>query len=145
MRKRVAVVLTAVLLLVVTLHGSAPRQTLASWADSEKGTGSFTAGAVGAPTGLHCTGNNSFAWTAPVGSAPVTGYYWTLTPNGLFTPSGSGTIAGTSITVSIGLLSIGSSTFEVQTVGTGSWVSNPALNPTGTINSISIFVSCSVP
>lgn len=141
-------VLGALCLLVAALRLSGP--TLASWKNSEYGTGAFTGAAANPPRNLSCTtdgvslGQVKFSWSAPtaVGSTH-TGYSWTVT--GASSSSGTVGKAVTTVTVSVSLLTLGTSTFRVRTTVTagGAWNSTTT---SGTIRAVSsVLVTCSVP
>ncbi len=73
----------AVLAVAVTLLVSPPRPTLASWSDSEKGTGSFSTYTVPKPTITGCTssnilgsGNVTIKWKYNSTSPTPTATFW---------------------------------------------------------------------
>ncbi|MDR6905953.1 hypothetical protein J2X63_001639 [Agromyces sp. 3263] len=123
-------------------------QTDAAWSDTEVGTGSFAAGSVTPVTTMTCTAGLlqpvTYNWTAPAGGLTRTGYRWTVTG----ALSGSGTLApaATSVTLSTGLLGLGSGTFSLYAVGPGGWESTAK---TGTLSFATVVLdvlsSCSVP
>lgn len=126
----------------------APAPTLASWTDSEYGTGSLTAGTVSPPTNLHCTAGllqpARFFWDLPSGGVTRTGFHWTVT-GGL---SGSGDLGPTVTTVELnsGLIGLGSGTFTLYAQGPGQWQSTTV---SGSLSLIKIILdvnsTCSVP
>lgn len=117
----------------------APAQTEAAWVDAEVVTGGFTAGEVKPATGLRCSGGLlqpvTFLWTPPASGLPRTGYRWTVTGS----LSGSGTLPATATSITLnnlGLLTLGSGTFSLYTVGPGGWESKtPA---TGSLFAVSL-------
>lgn len=117
----------------------------AAWTDRVHAKGTFTAGTVSPATALQCTvpslGSVRFTWTAPVGGVTRTGYSWTLT--GASNNSGTLAASATTVTVSVSLVTLGSSTFRVRATAAGGWTSTAA---TGTVNAVSaLLVNCSVP
>lgn len=125
-----------------------PATTEAAWADAEVASGALTAGTVTPVTQMTCTAGVlqpvTFTWTAPAGGLTRTGYRWTVT-GGL---SGSGTLAASATSVSLtrGLLGLGSGTFSLYAVGPGGWES---VAKTGTLGFVTVVLdvvsSCSVP
>lgn len=123
-----------------------PEPTAASWTDTEQASGSLTSGTVQPVTGLRCTGSGiaqpvSLTWSAPTAGLTVTGYSWTVT-GGL---NSSGTLAATATTLSLssGLLGVGTGTFSLRAQGPGGWQSVPR---TATIGfTTGLISSCSVP
>ncbi len=124
-------------------------QTDAAWSDTEVGTSSqLSAGTVAPVTQMTCTAGLlqpvTYSWTAPAGGLARTGYRWTVTG----ALSGSGTLAptATSVTLSTGLLGLGSGTFSLYAVGPGGWQSTAK---TGTLTFATVVLdvlsSCSVP
>lgn len=133
----------SVLALGATLAFAHTPQTLASWTDSEHTTGAFTAGSVSPPTSLACSAglltNVRFTWAAPASGLTPSGYIWT-------TFSHSESTTETSVTLSPGLLTLGTSTFSVVATS-GGWTSTPV---TGTLSvlgvlGIPVTTDCSVP
>ncbi|MCG5469260.1 hypothetical protein LADH09A_003168 [Micromonospora sp. LAH09] len=134
------------LVLAGTLVGlPRPPSTLASWTDSEYGTGSLQAGTVNPPTNLGCSAGlltpPTFTWTLPVGGLTRSGFTWSLT--GGF--SGGGTLGPTATTVTIpgALLGIGSGTFRLSANGPGGWTSTQVTGSVGMLTAVLYF--CSVP
>ncbi|WP_146145340.1 hypothetical protein [Microbacterium timonense] len=144
--RRVAAVvaLAGALCLVAT----PPAATEAAWADAENAGGAFTAGTVTPVTQMSCTSGLlqpvTFTWTAPSGGLTRTGYRWTVT-GGL---TGNGTLAAdaTSVSLTRGLLGLGSGTFSLYAVGPGGWES---VVKTGSLGFVTVVLdvvsSCSVP
>lgn len=119
-----------------------PSPTSAAWADTERSTGSLTAGTVSRVVTMTCavtTNRVTFSWTAPTGGLTRASYRWTLT-GGL---TGSGTLGATATTVNInGSLLIGTGTFSLYAVGPGGWES---VAKTGTATFVTgLLPSCSV-
>jgi hypothetical protein len=157
-RSRRIAVAGGLLLVLATVIVSAPDVTLASWSDTERGTGSMAAGTLNPPGTLSCSGGGllapvTFSWAAPAGGANViapTGYHWTLVSKALLGPTGSGDVLAPAQSVTIpsaAILAAGSSTFTVTATGPGGWTSAPG--PTGTMSVISVVLGllsgCSVP
>lgn len=129
----------------VAIALSPPHDTLASWSDTEYTRGSFTTGSVSAPTNLQCSAGllspPHFTWTAPVGGLTRSGYTWSL--SGAFTGGGTLGATATDVTVSGGLLSIGSGTFHLYANGPGGWKSTEVTGSLGIVTGLLYF--CSVP
>jgi hypothetical protein len=91
-------------------------------------------------TGLLVRAPVTFSWTPPVGGLARTSYRWTVTGS----LNGSGVLApnATSVSLSTGLLGLGSGTFSLFAVGPGGWESPPK---TGTLTFLTgLLSSCSV-
>ncbi|MDQ0866448.1 hypothetical protein [Arthrobacter globiformis] len=124
-RKRLAVV--GLLTVGAALVVAPPEPTTAAWTLPQGARGTFTAGTVMPPTSLTCSGglfkNATFSWGAPTeGLLPVSGYEWTLTPQG-GSPSGPNTTTDTSAPMPPEILNAGTSTFSLVAVGPGGWKS----------------------
>lgn len=151
MRARRRALVMAGVLAAIVLAGafSMPGATVAAWADQEVATTSpLTAGTVTPVTQMTCTAGLlqpvTFNWTAPAGGLPRTGYRWTVT--GAISGSGSLVAGATSVTLTTGLLGVGSGTFSLYSVGPGGWESSAK---TGSLTFISVVLdvnsTCSVP
>ncbi|WP_189045360.1 hypothetical protein [Micromonospora sonchi] len=122
-----------------------PQSTQASWTDTEYGLGSLQSGTVNPPTNLQCSAGllnpPTFTWNLPVGGLARSGFTWRL--SGPF--SGGGTLGpnATTVTVSGGLLSIGSGTFHLYANGPGGWTSTEVTGTVGIVTGLIYF--CSVP
>lgn len=141
-----SVVALAVMFCLAATH---PAATEAAWSDAEVGTtDDLHAGTVSPVVQMTCTAGLlqpvTFSWTAPTGGLPRTGYHWTAT-GGL---AGTGTLAAnaTSVTLTNGLIGIGSGTFSLYAVGPGGWESSAK---TGSLSFTTVLVNvnstCSVP
>lgn len=145
MRRRWILVAVGLLLSGTIAVLAPPLSTLASWTDTEYGAGSFDAGTVNPPTNLQCTASllnpPNFTWDLPVGGLPRSGFTWYL--SGAF--SGGGTLGptATNVTVSGGLLGIGTGTFHLYANGPGGWRSTEATGTVGMLTGLLYF--CSVP
>lgn len=149
-------VAAAVVVLAATILAVAPpphpQFTRAIWTDSEYGTSdTLTAGTVSPALNLSCglTGlllPVTYNWNPPSGGVTRTGYRWTATgPGG--SPSGTLVAGATTVTLSQGLLGIGSGTFTLWAQGPGSWESTPVSGSYSVIGILGLtaFSSCSVP
>lgn len=143
------VVLAAVILALAPLPR--PQFTRAVWVDSEFGSGSVTAGTVSPPLNLSCGSTGlllpvTYHWNLPSGGVTRTGYRWTATgPGG--SPSGTLVAGATTLTLSQGLLGIGSGTFTLWSQGPGNWESTPVSGSYSVIGVLGLTAlsSCSVP
>lgn len=145
MRRVPLVIAAAAALLVV--GGAAAQQVDASWVDSERASATFAATTMQPPAQLRCVQSGLLqpvvlAWDPPTSGAPVTGYRYTL---------GSGApvvlpASQTTVTLSGGLLALGSSTFSLYALGPGTWESSPVTaTVTRTTVIVNLSTSCSVP
>lgn len=131
-----AVALAGVLCFAV----AAPSSTEAAWTDKEVGSGGLTAGEVMPATALQCTGGGvlapvTFKWTPPTTGFNPTGYEWTVT--GSLTGSGVLPAGATSVTLSsLSVLTVGSGTFSLYSLGPGGWRSKTPV--TGSLFAISV-------
>jgi hypothetical protein len=126
--------------------------TEASWTTKEVGTGSVSAGTLGAPRTLSCSPvglvlQPTFSWVAPASGLTPAGYHWTVSTAG-GTVLESGDVTGTSVQLPVpGLLSLGTYTFTVYAEASpvpGGWTSTTG--PTGSYTLItSLLTLCSVP
>lgn len=138
---------TIALATVLCLTVATPISTEAAWTDTEVGrSDTLKAGTVTPVTGMTCHGGLLvapvvFSWPPPVGGLTRTSYRWTVTG----AISGSGTIASpsaTSVSLTTGLLGLGTGNFSLYAVGPGGWESVAA---TGTLTFITGLAStCSV-
>jgi hypothetical protein len=124
-RQRLAVV--GLLTLAGALMVAPPEPTTAAWTLPQGAQGTFTAGIVLPPTSLTCSGgllkNATFSWEAPTeGLQPISGYEWTLTPQG-GSPSAPNATTNTSAPMPPDILNAGTSTFSLVAVGPGGWKS----------------------
>jgi hypothetical protein len=125
---------------VLCLAVATPSSTEAAWTDTEVGSSVMGAGEVMPATALQCTGGGvlspvTFKWTPPSTGLGLTGYEWTVT--GSLTGSGVLPAAATSVTLSsLSLLTIGSGTFTLYSLGPGGWKSKTPV--TGSIFAISV-------
>lgn len=141
---RAAIGATALACVVLAAAVAPPAPTDAAWTDLERGTGAFSAGAVTPVTQMTCAAGLlqpvEFTWTAPVGGLTRSGYRWTVT--GGINGSGVLTAAATTVSLSSGLLGIGSGTFSLYAVGPGGWESTAK---TGTLSfTTGLLSSCNV-
>lgn len=119
---------------------AAPQQTVSAWSDAEHSSGGFAAGTVSPVTTLDCTAGLAqpvvFSWSAPSGGLTRASYRWAVT-GGLV---GSGTLPSTATSVSLsqGLLGLGSGTFSLFVVGPGGWES---VAKTGTLGFLTGLIS----
>jgi len=123
-----------------------PTPTEAAWVGAEVGTSSsLQAGTVAPVTQMTCTAGLTqpvvFTWTAPAGGLARTGYKWTV--SGVLVGNGTLTEGATSVSLSSGLLGIGSGTFSLYAVGPGGWESAVK---TGSLSfTTGLLSTCSVP
>lgn len=124
--------------------------TDASWTTAETGSAVVTAGTVNPPRATGCNQpflqSPIFTWTAPAtGGLLSTGYRVTFTDKATGTVVTSVDQTATSIQPSPGgLLTIGSYTVTIVSIGPGTWTSVAA--PTATFNVLlGLVTSCSVP
>jgi hypothetical protein len=149
-----SVVLAAAVLALAPLPH--PQFTRATWADSEYGTSdTLTAGTVSPPLNLSCGPTGllqpvKYNWNTPSGGLARTGYRWTATgPGG--SPSGTLGAGALTVTLSQGLLGIGSGTFTLYAQGPGTdpntWESTPVTGHYSVIGILGLTAlsSCSVP
>ncbi|WP_164861715.1 hypothetical protein, partial [Microbacterium sp. CPCC 204701] len=125
----------------------APAPTEAAWTHREVASdATLQAGTVMPPpnmtcaTGLLILAPVTFSWSAPTGGLTRSSYRWTVTGS----LNGSGVLAAnaTSVTLSSGLLGLGTGTFSLYAVGPGGWESSPK---TGTLSFLTgLLSSCSV-
>lgn len=125
----------------------APARTEAAWTDREIASeATLRAGTVMPVTNMTCATGLlilapvTFSWSAPVGGLARTSYRWTVTGS----LNGSGVLAAnaTSVSLSSGLLGLGTGTFSLFAVGPGGWESPPK---TGTLTFLTgLLSSCSV-
>lgn len=125
----------------------APARTEAAWTDREAASdATLQAGTVAPVTGMTCATGLlilapvTFSWSAPTGGLARTSYRWTVTGS----LNGSGVLAATATSVSLttGLLGLGTGTFSLYAVGPGGWESAPK---TGTLTFVTgLLSSCSV-
>ena len=147
-RRRRAGVATLVLAGVLCAGALAPVETEAAWVDAEVGTSSsLAAGSVSPVVTMNCAPGLgilapvTFTWSAPVGGLTRASYRWTVT--GGLTGADVLTANATSLSLSSGLLGIGTGTFSLYAVGPGGWESAPK---TGTVSFLTgLLSSCSVP
>lgn len=120
---RALVAVMAVACMTVAGFVGGPSDTDAAWTDGENAHGVLTAGRVERVTNFSCTprllGPIDFAWTAPVGGLTRTGYRWEVT--GVATGSGTLTASATNMTLSPGLLLIGSGVYSLYALGPDGW------------------------
>lgn len=142
MKRRLVVAASAVALLATAI-ALPPQVTLASWTDAEYGTtGQLTAGSVNPVTTVTCsiTGGALSAKSVNLGwTAPATG----LAPDSydVTWPGHSQTVAGTSIVIGPGLLSLGTITFTIKSrFGAVPWVSTGVNQSVNAVTSL--LVSC---
>lgn len=144
-RRRGSVVLVAAGLIACFALPSAAVSTDAAWVDIERATSSaLTAGTVSPVTQLTCTpgvGSARFSWTSPTGGLTRASYRWTVA--GAVTGSGTLASTATSVTLSSGLLGLGTGTFSIYAVGPSGWESAPVQ---GTVTVVlGLLWGCSVP
>ncbi len=144
--KRWYVVIIGVVVAVIAVVLAPPQPTLASWADAEyAASGTLTAGTVSPPTTLQCTAGllspPHLTWTLPVGGLTRTGFIWSL--SGAFSGGGTLSAATTSLTITGGLLGIGSGTFHLVATEAGGWKSTEVTATVGELTGL--IYTCSVP
>lgn len=133
---------------VLCLGAAHPTPTEAAWVGAEVGTGAVAAGNVAPVTQMTCTAGLLqpviYSWTAPTGGTPRTGYRWTVT--GAVNGSGTLPASATSVSLSTGVLGIGSGSFSLVALSTDSWQSTAK---TGSLSFahvvLDVLSTCSVP
>lgn len=128
-----------------------PQLTSATWTDAEYATGTIAAGTVSPPTNFACGPAGllqpvTYHWTAPSGGVTLTGYRWTASgPGG--SPAGTLAASATSVTISQGLLGLGSGTFTLYAQGPGNWEATPVTGSYSVLGILGLTAvsSCTVP
>jgi hypothetical protein len=141
MKRRLVIAASAVALLAAAI-ALPPQPTLASWVDAEYSTATLAAGSINPVTGVTCSISGgalsaksvNLGWTAPASGLAPDSYDVTW-------PGHSQTVAGTSIIIGPGLLSLGTITFTIKSrVGSVPWVSSGVNQSVNAVTSL--LVAC---
>jgi hypothetical protein len=131
-----------------------PQAAGASWTDSGYAKATYGALVVNPPTLLHCSSGLlkpvKFTWTPPLVptvlnlGVAITGYRWRLLSGASVVATGALGSTATSVSLSVGLVTLGTYDFSLVATGPGAWESEPPLMGTASFLT-SVLTDCSPP
>ncbi|KAA9089143.1 fibronectin type III domain-containing protein [Microbacterium radiodurans] len=146
-RHRLGAVGVAVLLCAGVATGAPPVESDAAWSDAEQASGSVSTLRVASPGAVRCANQGLLqqavvTWSPPPDDATILGYQWSL-DGGARSPTLPSSTR--SVTVSGGLLQLGTFEFRLYAIGPGGWEAEATNRPRVSIVSLAglgVLASC---